>query len=139
MTESIQNARALLRLFEATGNSDMHVRVGVFEIYVARSHGGLNPMLARSGNPGAPETRQANEALASIIVTAPHICTIVSVLPVGSAVDCGGTIARLAVLDETIDLAADQVGIIAEVFVEAGQLAEYGAPIARVTPLPSPA
>jgi acetyl-CoA carboxylase biotin carboxyl carrier protein len=123
MTETIDNARALLRMFEQSDWQDMHIRAGDYSLFVARQRGGENPMRA---------LRVIAAKRDQSVVTAPHVANLVSALPVGSTVQSGMMVAQIELLGDLIDVEADRDGVVETVFAEAGQLLEYGTPILRI-------
>lgn len=137
MSHEVSNARALLRLFEQSGSRDMHVRLGTYEMFVARQDGGANPMLmAAAAEPvialDSEVPAPTAHAEPPLTIVAPHIASLVSSLPVGSAVGPGTKVARIEVLGEHIDLEAERAGFVEAVFVEEGQLVQFDAPILRL-------
>jgi biotin carboxyl carrier protein len=125
MSDTIDNSRALLRLFTKSGYGELHVRLGDFQMFVARADGARNPL--RAGAPAAEPSAPASAV--SHVVTAPHIASLVSTLPVGSAIAAGDMVARIALLDEEIDIAAEQAGMVDAVLAQPGTLVEYATPI----------
>jgi biotin carboxyl carrier protein len=125
MSDTIDNSRALLRLFTKSGYGELHVRLGDFQMFVARADGARNPL--RAGAPAAEPSALASAV--SHVVTAPHIASLVSTLPVGSAIAAGDMVARIALLDEEIDIAAEQAGMVDAVLAQPGTLVEYATPI----------
>lgn len=126
MSDTIDNSRALLRLFTKSGYGELHVRLGDFQMFVARADGARNPLRA-GGAPAAEPSAPASAV--SHVVTAPHIASLVSTLPVGSAIAAGDMVARIALLDEEIDIAAEQAGMVDAVLAQPGTLVEYATPI----------
>jgi len=134
MTDIITDTRALLRLFRQSDYGDLHLRSGDYELFVARAHGGANPLrapIAQAGPSlelGAPTRSGATEHL----VSAPHIASFVSALAVGTAVAAGDAVARIELLGEPIDLLAEQAGLVTDVMAKPGALVEYAAPLVRL-------
>jgi biotin carboxyl carrier protein len=134
MTDIVTDTRALLRLFRQSDYGDLHVRSGDYEMFVARPHGGANPLrasMAQAGTspePSAPTHVEATEHL----VSAPHIASFVSALAIGSAVAAGDAVARIELLGEPIDLLAEQAGLVTDVMAKPGALVEYAAPLVRL-------
>lgn len=124
MSDTITDARALLRLFAQSGYGEIHVRSGDFDLFIARTAGRTNPLRAATTVP-APEARLRT----THVIKAPHIASLISTLPIGSTVAVGEVVARIALLDEQIDIEADQPGMIDATLAEPGALIEYGAPI----------
>lgn len=135
MTDIITDTRALLRLFRQSGYADIHLRTGDYELFVATSGGGTNPLrasIAVDAAPVRPATTSMEAVKAEQLVSAPHIASFVSALSVGSAVAAGDAVARIELLGEPIDLCADQPGLVTEVLAEPGALIEYAAPLVRL-------
>jgi acetyl-CoA carboxylase biotin carboxyl carrier protein len=130
MSDTIANSRALLRLFSQSDYGELHVRSGDFEMFVARAGGRRNPMRDAVL---APAPAPAPAARAAFLVTAPHIASLVSTLPVGSVVAAGDKVARIALLDEAIDIVADQAGTIDTLLAQPGALIEYATPLLSLT------
>lgn len=128
MSELVSDTRAFLRLFHKSGYKDMHVRQGDYEAFFAEADGAPNPMIVPApatevGAPGAvPEVQERT-------VSAPHIASFVSALPVGSVVGAGEAVARLELLGEEIAVVAEHPGTVSAVLVDAGALVEYSAPL----------
>lgn len=134
MSDTIAHSRALLRLFAQSGYGELHVRSGDFEMFVARSGGRRNPLHAVASLAQPPATVQSTPAQATAFrVTAPHIASLISILPVGSAVAAGDAVARLALLDEQIDIVADRAGMVDAVLAQPGALVEYATPLLSLT------
>lgn len=135
MSDTITTTRALLRMFEQSGYGDLHVRIGDYALFVARTGGRADPLRIV-----VPEQRSAVAATAPVLpksaasstISAPHIATMLSAIPVGSAIQVGDHVARIALLGEAIDLTADHAGIVEAVMAQPGALLEYGAPIVTI-------
>lgn len=129
MNKTITDTRALLRLFEQSDYGELYVREGDYQLFLARTAGRTNPL--RRGASVTPVPLAAPEAKpsAAIMVTAPHIASLISALPVGSAVAAGDIVARIALLDEEIDIAAEQAGMVDAILAQPGALVEYATPI----------
>lgn len=122
---AINDARALLDALLANDWCDVHVSTGGTEIFIARERGRVNPMPATA----ASCARDSGEGETISAVSAPHVATLVSVVPVGSVVAQGEIVARIAVLDEEEGLPAPVSGRVAMVHVEVGVLLEFKMPI----------
>jgi acetyl-CoA carboxylase biotin carboxyl carrier protein len=118
----ISDTRALLRIFEKSDFRDLHLRLDGYSVFFAKPGGGANPM---HDCVAAVPAR----ATSSHTIAAPHIASLASVLPTRSIVAIGDVVARLSLLDEFIDVTADQAGTVEAVSAEVGDLLEYGAPI----------
>lgn len=134
MNESINNARVFLRLFEKSPFGELCVRSDTFDLFMAREAGRVNPLLAPAGVAAAAEP--VSEAVAvpaavleCLIIRAPHVASLVSVVPAGTAVAVGDMLATLALLDEEIIIAADRAGVVGALHVAPGDLLHYAAPI----------
>lgn len=123
MNAMVENARALLRLMEKSPWRDIHVRTRDGMLFIAKEGGAANPMRTP-----APERCSGPR----IEVAAPHLASVVSILPVGSRVVAGDPVGRLELLGETIEIAAPEAGVVEAVFVQEGELVEYEAPLARI-------
>jgi biotin carboxyl carrier protein len=135
MSDTIATTRALLRMFEQSGYGDLHVRVGDYALFVARTGGRVNPL--RVAVPEKPITVAATAAVlpkpaASSTISAPHIATMLSAIPVGSAILAGDHVARIVLLGEAIDLTAEHAGLVEAIIAQPGALLEYGAPIVTI-------
>ena len=126
---AINDARALLATFVAGDRAYVHVESGGTEIFIAREGGIANPLRTVADPPAAPAT---TAPLSVDRLTAPHVATIVSVLPVGSEVAAGEAIATLSVLGEKESLPAAKAGPVTKVLAEPGALVGYGDPIAEM-------
>ena len=124
MSVLIDNARALLRRFEAMDCRDLLIRDGDFTLFIARDDGVANPLLA-----AGPAEPVAVSAAPDHWIAAPHLGSFLSALPPGSAVDIGTVVAKLALLDEIVEVPADRAGTVAAVAAEEGALIEYGMPL----------
>jgi biotin carboxyl carrier protein len=65
-------------------------------------------------------------------IVAPHVGTIAEVKAVGSLVQAGQVVATLELLGELIDVPASVGGIVDSVQSSAGELVQYGEPIAWI-------
>ncbi len=122
MMRAVEDARALLASLRASGWQDVHVASGGIEIFIARDGGRANPMRKAAARPaGMAETAVPMDE----IVTAPHVATVVNVVPIGTAVQAGDRIASIRVLDEEEAVAAPRAGSITAIHAEAGTLVEF--------------
>ncbi|VWX54160.1 biotin/lipoyl-containing protein [Novosphingobium sp. 9U] len=122
---AIDNARAMLETFLASDWKEIHVASAELELFIARDSGGANPMRAAlPANEGS--ALEAPAAGAHHEVKAPHVATLVSVVPEGTWVEQGEPVARLSVLDEEEDLPAPVSGRLASATRNAGDLVEFG-------------
>lgn len=125
--EAITDARALLDALLANDWREVHTRSGGVEIFIARDGGAPNPMREAVSPPPSHVARGPEQ-----VVAAPHVATLDEVLPVGSAVTAGQTVATLRVLDERHPVAAPVAGTITRLDVAAGDLLDYKAPILSI-------
>lgn len=126
--EAINDARALLDALLANDWREIHTRSGDVEIFIARDGGAPNPM--RDVAPparAAPVAREPDQA-----VTAPHIATLAEVLPAGTKVTRGQTLATLRVLDDSHPVEAPVGGTITRLDAAIGDLLDYKAPILSI-------
>ena len=110
----VDDARVLLAELARSPYADLHVRTAAGEIFLAKPHGRANPLRARDDRP-------------RVTITAPHVATVVSVAAPGSAIAAGDVVARLEVLDEIIEVASEDAGVVAEVLASAGDLVDFDA------------
>lgn len=122
-SRAINDARALLATFVDDGRTHVLVESGGTSIFIAREGGVANPLRA----PAAPPSAVVADAATTVaVLIAPHVATVVSVLPVGHDVAAGETVATLSVLGETEALTAEKAGRLAAVISEPGALVGYG-------------
>ena len=127
LATAIDDARALLDTLLASDWNDVHVVAGGTEIFIARRSGRANPLLAggETAAAAAPEQR----ATAREEVRAPHVATLVEVVPVGTPVAAGDRVAVLRVLDDEQPLTAAVAGTVGATPAAPGALLDYGAPV----------
>jgi len=131
---AINDARALLQTLMASDWREVHVRSGEAEIFIARQGGGANPM--REPAPMAavePASPVAAKSESNVVVTAPHVASLTEVLPVGTVVSAGQTVATLRVLDQSDAVEAPVAGVIASVDAAVGDLLDFKASILSIT------
>ena len=136
-TQAIDDARALLDTLLASGAQQIHVHVGGTEIFIARAGAPASPMRMAAPAPApaavpAPAPATAPAPGVEVEVRLPHVATLVSVLPVGTAVTAGQVVASVHVLDEPEELTAPTGGTIAGVAAAAGALLDYGALVVTI-------
>lgn len=135
MSDDITTTRALLRMLDKSPYGDLYIRQDGYELFLSRHGGGGNPMRQAVGQAAQPAAVPAPAPATLLDVTAPHVATLLSALPVGTAVTAGKTaLARLGLLDEVIEITAGQDGTIAELVQEPGALLDHGAAILRLAP-----
>jgi len=122
---AINDARALLDALLASDWGDVHVTSGGTEIFIARAAGGANPM--RTSSEPAVEALRGGGTTST--VTAPHVATLVSVVPIGSNVTQGERVATIEVLNEEEMVLAPVSGRVSVVHAEQGRLLEFKTPI----------
>lgn len=125
--QAITDARALLDTLLTSGWRELHVISGDTEIFIARQGGGFNPMRA-SAPPAMPVPAPVSAAVEQdTVVKAPHVATLVDLLPVGTMITAGQKIATVRVLDESEAIEAPISGTIIRHEAAAGALVDYGA------------
>lgn len=135
---AITNARALLDAMLAGGWAEVCVQGEEGDYFLARSPGTPNPLVAptpvapASAAP-APVAAPSPTASAKTLVTAPHVGTVAWLAGEGQAVAAGEVVARLAVLDEAVDVAAPSAGTVTVGLVRLGDLAEFKTPLVELT------
>ncbi|WP_225008859.1 hypothetical protein [Novosphingobium percolationis] len=129
---AIDNARALLDAMLAGGWNEVCVTGEEGDYFLARQPGTVNPLLVvEAALPGpAPALVAVGSAqFETLTVKAPHVGTVVWLAPVGQAVAEGEVVARLAVLDETLDVPAAKAGKVAAQVARIDDLAEFATPL----------
>jgi acetyl-CoA carboxylase biotin carboxyl carrier protein len=126
---AIDDARTLLDTLLASDWHDIHVVSAETEIFIARDGGRANPMRRSeiAANPPASELPDVSDE--SQVVTAPHVATVVDVLPIGTQVESGARLATIRVLDGEEDVPAPQSGTVIAIHAPSGALVEFKAPI----------
>lgn len=130
---AITNARALLDAMLASGWAEVCVQGEEGDYFLARKPGTHNPLLAPVQVATAPVAAPSATAAATTLVTAPHVGTVAWLASEGQAVVAGEVIARLAVLDEAVDVPAPNAGTVSAVLVRIGDLAEFKTPLVELT------
>jgi len=131
MDRAITDVRALLDTFISSDWQELHVVSGEIEIFIARAGGGANPM--RLGTAvGDTELPAAPATGAETSVMAQHVATLVHVLPVGTDLKAGDTVATIRVLDTEEAIPAPVAGRIMSLSADVGALVEYGMPILSI-------
>lgn len=125
MIDAVHESRALLRLFERSALKDLYIRTPNYSFFVARASGAANPL--REVDP-----RSEASAAEAWSLTAPHVASVRSILPMGAQVQAGAIVATLDLLGETFDLTAECDGVIAAVLVAENDLVEFDRPILRI-------
>uniref|UniRef100_UPI0035C9C376 hypothetical protein n=1 Tax=uncultured Sphingomonas sp. TaxID=158754 RepID=UPI0035C9C376 len=129
LAAAINDARALLDALLANNWHDAHVATAETEIFIAQSVGRANPMRITSAHSGSVPPVAAVE----VVVKAPHVSTIVSIVAIGTMLEAGSSIARLRVLDEEHELLTERAGIVCATYVAPGDLVEFGVSVAGVS------
>lgn len=126
---ALDDARALLDAFIENDWSSASIRTNGREFSFSRDAalGGLGASAHNSI--GAAEVTTAAQP-----VTAPHVGTVTSLAPVGTAVARGETIVSLSVLEDIIDVPAPCEGRIVSHGAEAGTLVEFGQVLIELAP-----
>jgi biotin carboxyl carrier protein len=132
---AIADLRGLLFLVERSDWREFSLRTGDWSVFMARPGGGPDPML--SGGETVAEAAPIAQApfappAPATTISAPHIATFVSALPVGSEVALGAALARIELLGETIDVTTENAGFVTAILVEPGALVEYGQPMVEI-------
>lgn len=126
MNSTIEEVRALLASFTASPWRDLHFRSGGWSLFMAKTGGGANPMLARAGQAVAAAVAALRD------VTAPHLGIFSARVAPGAEVEAGTVIGQVDKLGEATDVVSETAGRVAEVLLQDGDLAEYGAPLVRL-------
>lgn len=123
MSTLVSDTRALMRMFVQSSYRDLYIRSGDVRIFMARDGGGVNPMMATARI--APAANCVPHAGTTWQLTAPHVATLIWTAAAGDFVEQGAAIARIALLDEEIELTADAGGTVQAVRVFPGGLIEF--------------
>lgn len=127
---AITNARALLDAMVAGGWADVCVKSEEGYYFLARDPGTPNPLIAPAPVVPASPAAPASAAMQSEhAVKAPHVGTVVWLAPVGTRLAEGEAAARLAVLDQTVDVPAPVGGVVTRQSAQLDELAEFGVPL----------
>jgi len=126
MSSTIEEVRALLAGFVQSPWRDLHFRSGGWSLFMAKADGGPNPMLVRAGAAVAAVAAALRE------VTAPHLGIFSARVTPGTQVEVGTVIGQVDKLGEATDVVSEVAGRVAEVLLQDGDLAEYGAPLVRL-------
>lgn len=126
---AITNARALLDAMQAGGWEQVCITGEEGDYFLARSPGTPNPLLAPVAV-ALPAVEPASGQQASVgsqthTVKAPHVGTVVWIAAVGAVIGNGEPAARIAVLDETMGIAASHGGVVSSQAAKIGDLVEY--------------
>lgn len=131
---AITNARALLDAMLAGGWDQVCVTGEEGDFFLARMPGLANPLLG--GGPAAMAQAAPAVAPAAAVrqtISAPHVGTVTWLAPVGARLAAGEPVARLAVLDTTIDVPSLNFGTVAVHDARIDDLAEYATPLVTLT------
>lgn len=120
MSDTAMQVRALMAAFVKSPWRDLHVRSAEWEIFLAKTDGAANPMMAAPRASDGPT------------LAAPHLGLFFATLARGTAFDAGAVIGQIELLGEREDIFADTAGRIDAVLVEDGALVEYKAPLLRL-------
>lgn len=121
---AINNARALLEAMVAGGWEQVCITGPEGDYFLARDAGTANPLLSPGEAPVQPVVEST-----PLAVSAPHVGTVTWLTPVGQTVAEGAVVARLAVLDEEIEVLAASAGTVADHCVKIDDLAQFGTPL----------
>lgn len=122
--QAINDARVMLQAVLASGCREMFVRTGDIEIFIARESGRLNPLLS------APPVPSTTASLAERTIAAPHVATLAFIAAEGARLSAGDRMAVLQVLGDDTEVIAPTAGVVGTHLAKAGDLLEYGMPIA---------
>lgn len=108
----IEEALAFFQHFADGTWKSCHVRTPVLEIFVSREVGPGNPMAQLTAD-------------RRVTLRAPHLGTLIELAPVGSLIVADGTYGILSLLEDRIDLIADEAGIVVDHLAALSSLVEY--------------
>ena len=136
--KAIDNARALTVAMIEHGWGTVHVASSTGEFFLAKESGHRDPLSPVASAAPVPAVAialpVATAAAPAVEIKAPHIATVVSLVPVGTAVAAGQILATLRVLDTTSEVFAPTAGTIAGHGAAVGDLAEFGTVLVRLQP-----
>jgi len=121
---AIANARALLDAMLAGGWKQVCITGHEGDYFISREAGTANPLLVPAEIIAAPATD-----LVPFAVNAPHVGTVSWLAAVGQMVAEGDVVARLAVLDDVIEVKAAGAGQVTDHSARIDDLAEFAAPL----------
>jgi biotin carboxyl carrier protein len=101
------------------------------DYFLARQPGTVNPLLAAETVSVAVDPVSVPFGSTEII-KAPHVGTVAWLAEIGHSVAEGGAVARLTVLDETIDIPSTKAGTIAAHVAQVNDLAEFSTPLVEL-------
>jgi acetyl-CoA carboxylase biotin carboxyl carrier protein len=114
----LENVRALLAAFARSPWRDLHLRTELAEVFIAKTNGGANPMVAQQADQHNVKT-----------VRAPHIASMLSVLPNGTKIAAGDVVATIELLGAPIEIVSADAGTILSAEGFPGGLVEYDQPL----------
>lgn len=113
---TIDEALAFFQLFADGAWKSCHVRTPALEIFVSREVGLENP-LAKPPALIAADKR--------VTLGAPHLGTLTELAPVGTLITAGGPYGTLSLLEDRIELIADEAGVVVDHLAAISSLVEY--------------
>lgn len=128
---AIDDLRALMTALTASDWRELHLADGETEIYIARegSHG--NPMVGLGTDGDAVDHGPPPGPLQDLCAL--HVCTIAALhAQLGDYVEENAEVVSISVLDEITALVAPCGGVIVDLCVSPGELAEFGTVILRI-------
>lgn len=126
MSDAIENIRAILRDFNQSSWRDLFVRTDDWQLFLARSDGGPNPLNAYPCHPLADST-----AIESASIAAQHLGIFLPAAQVGQKVGAGALVGTIRVLDRETPVTAETAGIVAWLAAD-GEFVEYGARLVEI-------
>ena len=126
MSDAIGEIRALLREFNQSSWRDLFVRSGEWQVFLARTDGGPNPL-----NSGQWQETADAPSMQSAIVTAPHVGIFAPVGEVGRNVAAGALVGTIRALDRETPVTAEAAGTVGWLAAD-GEFVEYGARLVEI-------
>lgn len=128
---AIDNVRALLDAMLASGWEQACVTGKDGDYFLARQPGTPNPLLAAPEEAALaqPAVAPIPAECASLTVCAPHVGTVAWLAPIGAVLAEGAAAARLAVLDDQVDVPSPKAGTVTAQSAQIGDLAEFSTPL----------
>ncbi|MDH4311207.1 MAG: hypothetical protein OEW57_06165 [Gammaproteobacteria bacterium] len=127
----VNDARVLLAQLRRSRWSELHVRTPQGEVFIARPGAGPNPLrrVAASVVHEAAHPDPSAVDAADVVVCAPHVGTVLAVLPVRTRVEANAVVLRLVVLGEVIEVRSPHAGVVDAIFAADGAFVEYESPL----------
>lgn len=121
----LDEAHALFEAFRRGSWASLHLRAVGLEMFVSRMAGAANPMNA---GPAAPVLPAPDGGA----LKAPHLGTLTALASLGERIEAGQAFAALRLLDDRVDLLAEEAGVVIEHLAAIDSLVEHDQPLIRL-------